>query len=114
MCKGCGRLDNKPLGMNKNGEPYLACCPDSDYRIVLAVEYLEEQINHYSFCFGMPPNMNVRIDIPKEILEQAKELEKQQKQNYLIEYFAWHKSMGFVSHTPEDIIEFNQTYGGNK
>jgi hypothetical protein len=46
-----------------------------------------------------------------EDFQQAKQMERQQKQNYLIEYFAWHKSMGFVSHTPEDIIEFNETHG---
>jgi hypothetical protein len=49
-----------------------------------------------------------------EMLQQAKEMERQQKQNYLTEYFEWHNSMWFVSHTPEDIIEFNETYGGKK
>ena len=47
-------------------------------------------------------------------LKQAKEMEKEQNKNYLKEYFEWHKSMGFVSHKSEDIIEFNETYGGNK
>jgi hypothetical protein len=41
-------------------------------------------------------------------------MEKEQNKNYLNEYFEWHKSMGFVSHKPEDIIEFNEKYGGNK
>jgi hypothetical protein len=50
----------------------------------------------------------------KELLEQAKEMEKEQNKNYLKEYFEWHKSMKFVSHKPEDIIEFNETYGGDK
>jgi hypothetical protein len=45
---------------------------------------------------------------------QAKEMEKEQNKNYLKEYFVWHKSMGFVSHKPEDIIEFNEIQGGNK
>ncbi len=49
-----------------------------------------------------------------ELIKQAKELENQQKQNYLKEYFEWHNSMWFASHTPEDIIEFNETYGGDK
>jgi hypothetical protein len=48
------------------------------------------------------------------IFNQAKEIEKAEKQNYLKAYFDWHKLMGFVSHKPEDIIEFNETYGGNK
>jgi hypothetical protein len=43
---------------------------------------------------------------------RAKEMEKEQNKNYLKSYFEWHKSMGFVSHKPEDIIEFNETYGG--
>jgi hypothetical protein len=47
-------------------------------------------------------------------VQQAKEMEKEQNKNYLKSYFEWHKSMGFVSHKPEDIIEFNETYGGNK
>jgi uncharacterized protein (UPF0128 family) len=50
----------------------------------------------------------------KKHIEEAKEMEKQQNKNYLKEYFEWHKSMGFVSHKPEDIIEYNETYGGNK
>lgn len=28
-CTGCGRLNTEPLGLNKNGEPYLACCLDN-------------------------------------------------------------------------------------
>jgi hypothetical protein len=50
----------------------------------------------------------------QNLLEQHLEMEKEQNKNYLKEYFEWHKSMGFVSHKPEDIIEFNETYGGNK
>jgi hypothetical protein len=49
-----------------------------------------------------------------DILIKAKEMEKQQNLNYLKSYFEWHKSMGFVSHKPEDIIEFNETYRVNK
>ncbi len=30
-CTGCGRYDSEPLGFNKNGNPYLACCPDNNY-----------------------------------------------------------------------------------
>jgi hypothetical protein len=49
-----------------------------------------------------------------EDFEQAKEMEKEQKQNYLTEYFLWHNSMWCICHTPEDIIEFNETYRDNK
>lgn len=45
-----------------------------------------------------------------ELLDKAKEMEKEQNENYLKAYFEWHKSMGFISHKPEDISEFNETY----
>jgi hypothetical protein len=40
-----------------------------------AVEWLIEQINCYSY--PLPYNQNIRIDIPKEIIEQAKAMEKE-------------------------------------
>ena len=54
-----------------------------------------------------------QLDEFRPLFEQAKEKEKEQNQNYLKKYFDWHKSMGFFSHQPKDIIEFNETYGGN-
>ena len=41
-CKGCGRLDSEPLGLNKEGEKYLACCPDSDYYELTPMQELIE------------------------------------------------------------------------
>ena len=41
-----------------------------------AVEWLIEQVNGYSY--PLPYNENIRIDIPKEVIEQAKEMEKEQ------------------------------------
>jgi hypothetical protein len=70
-----------------------------------AVEWLIEQLSPVITL------QQKHIDVIKNI---AKEMEKEQNKNYLKEYFEWHKSMGFVSHKPEDIIEFNETYGGNK
>jgi hypothetical protein len=70
-----------------------------------AVEWIEYQVQQQ----GITHYFSLR-----EILEQAKEMEKEQNKNYLKSYFEWHKSMGFVSHKPEDIIEFNETYGGKK
>ena len=31
--------------MNKLGEPFLACCPDSNYKEVTAVEWLRDQFH---------------------------------------------------------------------
>jgi hypothetical protein len=60
------------------------------------VDYIVEQVEDF---IGL---------IPVDIIEKAKEIEKQQNLNYLKSYFEWHKSMGFVSHKPEDIIEFKK------
>jgi len=78
-----------------------------------AVEWFIKNLNHLEMQKSLYKLIDFRIK-KQRIIDQAKEMEEQQKQNYLTEYFAWHKSMGFVSHTPEDVVEFNQTYGGNK
>jgi hypothetical protein len=45
QCTGCGRYDSEPLGFNKNGNPYLACCPDNNYVEVNDIKiYSELQI----------------------------------------------------------------------
>jgi hypothetical protein len=72
-----------------------------------AVEWLIDELEKYekgtSEYFSIPAIQN-----------HARRMENQQNKNYLKEYFEWHKSMKFVSHKPEDIIEFNETYGGDK
>lgn len=68
MCTGCGRLNNKPLGLNKNGEPYLACCPDNNYIPTTSVEWLVEQLFADNEIFG----------VPNDLLEQAKEMHKEE------------------------------------
>ena len=37
VCTGCGHRSNEPLGFNLLGEPFLCCCPDSNY-VVLVVD----------------------------------------------------------------------------
>ena len=71
-----------------------------------AVEWLEIEVKKF--------NTVITKEYILLLCQQAKEMEKEQNLNYLKLYFEWHKSMGFVSHKPEDIIEFNETYGGNK
>ena len=31
ICTGCGHFDNEPLGLNSEGNEYIACCPDNNY-----------------------------------------------------------------------------------
>jgi hypothetical protein len=44
QCTGCGWLSSQPLGVNEKGEPYLACCPDNNYKDISAVEWLINQV----------------------------------------------------------------------
>lgn len=37
VCSGCGKYNIEPLGVNRNGEPFMACCPDSSYNEVETV-----------------------------------------------------------------------------
>ena len=43
-----------------------------------AVSWLVNQINGHSHSIGLPYGMNIRIDIPDDIIEQAKAMEKEQ------------------------------------
>lgn len=52
-CTGCGRLDTEPLGLNKDGEPYLACCPDNNYKEITAVDWLVEQYKKQGFLYDL-------------------------------------------------------------
>lgn len=67
-CKGCGRLDTTPLGLNSKGEPYLACCPDNNYVEITAVEWLESKL----------PTIFKELTINKGLIEQAKQMGKEQ------------------------------------
>lgn len=73
-CTGCDRLDNMPLGLNDKGNKYLACCPDNNYIEMTIVEWLESEYEKL-----------LNWHIPFELLEQAKEKEKQEKLKVQIE-----------------------------
>jgi|LakMenE18May11ns_1017448.scaffolds.fasta_scaffold9850814_3 hypothetical protein len=74
MCTGCGRLNDEPLGLNKNGEPYLACCPDNNYREIGGVEWLIEQVKDDQYK---------RANTPAEWAEIYKKAKAIQKQNMI-------------------------------
>jgi hypothetical protein len=101
-CTGCGRFENEPLGVNENGEPYLACCPDSRYRNITAVQWLESEM--------LKPNLSMR-----DILEQAKEMEKAEKIKFATDFFFWWYNQTSGTNTYEAVEKFyKETYGGNK
>ena len=80
-----------------------------------SVEWLfEQQFNsfekfnngEFSFAEYMTHNLKLR--------QQAKAMHKEDHKQFIKNYFEWHKSMGFVSHKPEDIDEYyNETFMGN-
>jgi hypothetical protein len=79
-----------------------------------AVEWLINELQKTRDWQRVINEANESSSSVRDVIDEAKEMEKEQNKNYLKEYFEWHKSMRFVSHKPEDIIEFNETYGGNK
>jgi hypothetical protein len=69
-CTGCGITNDEPLGLNRNGEPYLACCPDNHYVEITAIEWLEKEVNKEN---GILTKGFIIL-----LIQQAKEMEKQQ------------------------------------
>jgi hydroxymethylpyrimidine pyrophosphatase-like HAD family hydrolase len=80
-----------------------------------AVDWLVEQLNGYSHSIGMPLGTNLRIDISKETIEKAKEMEKQQKNNMPIHI---HEGISntwvYIEDGVVHVKPNNETYGGNK
>ena len=75
-----------------------------------SVEWLKKELEDY----GSSSHLNLDWTTFDELCEQAKAMHKEEKKQVLKDYFAWHKSKGFVSHKKEDIEEFiNETFGGN-
>ena len=73
ICTGCGRLNTQPLGLNTKKEPYLACCPDNNYKDVTAIEWLE-----------MTYHIREKF-ISASDFEQAKAMEKEQMKGMYVE-----------------------------
>lgn len=97
ICTGCGRLNTEqPLGLNKNGEPYLACCPDNDYKLITAVEWLIKRYSDYGTLYY-------------EDMTKAKAMEKEQN---FRDFVAGQNSM---EEGGKDFIQyFNKTYNKNE
>ena len=94
MCTGCGRLNTQPLfGLKKNGQPYLACCPDNSYKEITAVEWLEM-------------TFNIREGfLNTNDFEQAKQMEK----NQIMAAFV----TGKIDNNLNSEQYYNETYGSN-
>lgn len=71
ICTGCDTLNTQELGLNSNGEPYLACCPDNNYVEVTGVEWYRHKI--MKILFSSDDNTLI---YETDIFEKAKEIEK--------------------------------------
>ena len=67
-----------------------------------ALSWLVNQINGHSHSIGLPYGMNIRIDIPDDIIEQAKAKEKEQ----IIDAFC----SGLAYDYDEAETYYNETY----
>ena len=72
-CQGCGHREDEPLGLNKYGEPYLACCPDNDYRNITAVQWLSDEIKK---LYDTEKKLPLAYVI--NIIQKAKQIEQYQ------------------------------------
>jgi hypothetical protein len=63
-CTGCGNTDDEPLGLNEYGEQFLACCPDSNYVEMTAMQ------KHLEWLKG---RMVVSPQMESQLLEEEKQ-----------------------------------------
>jgi hypothetical protein len=97
MCTGCGRLNTQPLGLNENGEPYLACCPDNSYKPVTALEWFFNQLSE-----------KTQANNEKEYY-QAKQMEKEQ----IVEaFYEGMKTNPFDPNRGRGTMYYKETFGG--
>jgi hypothetical protein len=100
ICTGCDRLNTQELGLNSNGEPYLACCPDNNYVEVTAVGWLQEQFKRQRFI--------EHIDF-----EKAKEIERSQIQKAFSDGQELPINNPLLPHYSSEEY-YNNTYENNK
>jgi hypothetical protein len=78
-CTGCGWTDNKPMGLNPNGEPYLACCPDNNYKELTAMQMMlddlisKREVYENASMHQCVATLETSIEIAQFLLEKEKE-----------------------------------------
>ena len=78
-CNGCGWLSINPLGQNMYGNPYSACCPDSDYNPITSVKFLECMLSILKLKLKSNEiSIDSYIIKVAEFIEQALAMEKEQ------------------------------------
>jgi len=72
ICTGCGWSSLEPLGTNQQGEPYLACCPDSNYKEV------KTQSSVVDFIWSQLPDEYTSSKHGFDVYQQAKAMHREE------------------------------------
>ena len=82
ICTGCGHFDNVPLGLNAEGNEYLACCPDNDYVDITLPELrlkLKEVNKQLDKLLSVGSNDESIVDEKRELQQQIRNLKNNKK-----------------------------------
>lgn len=77
ICNGCGHFDNVPLGLNAEGNEYLACCPDNDYVDIALPELrlrLKEVNKQLDKLLSVGSNDESIVDEKRQLQKQIRNL----------------------------------------
>jgi hypothetical protein len=82
ICTVCGHFDNVPLGLNAEGNEYLACCPDNDYVNITLPELrlrLKEVNKKLDKLLSVGSNGESIVDEKRELQKQIRNLKNNKK-----------------------------------
>lgn len=82
ICTGCGHSDNVPLGLNAEGNEYVACCPDNDYVDITLPELrlrLKEVNKRLDKLLSVGSNDESIVDEKRELQQQIRNLKNSKK-----------------------------------
>ena len=81
---------------------------------ISSVDYLISQLQKSKDWIRVLNEVSQMSSAKVDIIAKAKAMHQDEHKQFIKNYFEWHKSMGFVSHKPEDIDEYyNEKFGGN-
>jgi hypothetical protein len=82
ICTGCGHFDNELLGLNSEGNEYIACCPDNNYVDITLPELrlqLKEVNKQLDKLLLLGSNDESIVDKKRELQKQIRNLKNKKK-----------------------------------